>query len=69
MKDDTSLFLSGIGSAEWSKNIESTVDDVIRRSADSLKQTDSELSSEDIHKYLEETIQEIEQSRMKKKES
>lgn len=69
VKDDTSAFLSGIGSAEWSKNIESTVDDVIRRAGDSVKQIDSELSSEDIQKYLKETIQEIEQSKVKKRES
>jgi hypothetical protein len=65
-KEDPSAFLSGIGSAEWSKNIESTVANIVKRTARPEGQTDSELSSEDVQKYLSEVMDEIQQSKKPK---
>ena len=63
MKENPSAFLSGISSAEWSKNMESTVDSLIKRSGKLIQKTDSELSSQDVQKYLAEVIEEIQRSR------
>ena len=65
-KEDPSAFLSGIGSAEWSKNIESTVESIVKRTGNMDKQTESELSSEDVQKYLSEVMEEIRQSKKPK---
>lgn len=65
VKENPSAFLSGIGSAEWSKNVENTVDSLVRRAGKSIQQTDSELSSQDVKKYLAEVIEEIHQSKKK----
>ena len=65
VRENPSAFLSGIGSAEWSKNVENTVDSLVRRTGISILQTDSELSSQDVQKYLAEVIEEIHRSKKK----
>jgi hypothetical protein len=64
--EDPSAFLSGIGSAEWSKNIESTVESIVKRTRETERHTDSELSSEDVQKYLSEVMEEIQKSKKPK---
>lgn len=63
VKEDPSAFLSGIGSAEWSKNVENTVESIIKRTGESERQTYSELSSQDVQKYLSDVIEEIQRSK------
>lgn len=66
VKEDPSAFLRGIGSAEWSKNIETTVESIVKRTGEKERRTDSELSSQDVQKYLSEVIEEIQQSKKPK---
>jgi hypothetical protein len=63
VKEDPSAFLSGIGSAEWSKNVESTVESIVKRTEKSIQKSGSELSSQEVQKYLAEVIEEIQRSR------
>ena len=65
VRENPSAFLSGIGSAEWSKNVENTVDSLVKRAGKSIQQTDSELSSQDVQKYMAEVIEEIHRSKKK----
>ena len=62
VKEEPSSFLSGIGSAEWSKKVENLVDDIMKRTEEPVRPTDSDLSSEDIQRYLMEVIEEIRKS-------
>lgn len=66
VKEDPSEFLSDIGSAEWSKNIESTVEGIVKRTRTSLSHTDSELSTKDVQLYLSEVLEEIGRSKKQK---
>jgi hypothetical protein len=54
-------FLSGIGSAEWSQNVETTVNHVMRYNIDPHEAQDvnSDLSPEDLRKYVLEVVREI----------
>jgi hypothetical protein len=58
-------FLSGIGSAEWSQNVETTVNHVMRYNIDPLEGqgVNSELSPEYIKKYVSEVVREIKEKR------
>jgi hypothetical protein len=56
----------GIGSAEWSKNIEKTVESLVKRTEKSERQTYSELSSQDVQKYLSDVLDEIQRSKKPK---
>jgi hypothetical protein len=63
VKEDPSAFLSGIGSAEWSRKIENTVNEIMKRTEEPARQRESDLSSEDIQKYILEVIEEVKQKK------
>ena len=63
VKENPSAFLSGIGSAEWSKNVERTVESIVSRTGEPERQTDSELSSQEVRKYLSEVIEELQRTK------
>ena len=58
---ESDSFLSDIGSAEWSQNLESTVNQVIKQNFDKLETEDvnSDISAENIRSYVLEVIKEI----------
>ena len=58
---ESDSFLSDIGSAEWSQNLETTVNQVIKQNFDKLETEDvnSDISSENIRSYVLEVIKEI----------
>jgi hypothetical protein len=43
--------------------VKSTVESLVKRSGESIRNTDSELSSQDVRKYLSEVIEEIQRSK------
>jgi hypothetical protein len=45
--------------------VENTVDSLVKRAGKSIQQTDSELSSQDVQKYMAEVIEEIHRSKKK----
>jgi hypothetical protein len=63
VNEEPSAFLSGIGSAEWSRNIENTVNEIMKRTEEPARQRESDLSSEDIQKYILEVIEEVKQKK------
>ena len=58
---ESDSFLSDIGSAEWSRNLESTVNQVMKQNLDKLESEDvnSDISAENIKNYVLEVIEEI----------
>ena len=65
IKDESSSFLSGIGSAEWQRNVESTVQGIVKKREKSPEDVTSdyagsELSAEDVKSYISQVIQEVE---------
>ena len=63
IRGEPAAFLSGIGSAEWSRNIENTVNEIMKRTEEPARQSDSDLSSEDIQRYILEVIEEVKQKK------
>jgi hypothetical protein len=60
IKDRSSAFLGGIGSAEWQRNLENTVQTLVDRNKEHVESPDSDLSEEDVKSYISQVFQEVE---------
>jgi hypothetical protein len=69
IKDESSAFLGGIGSAEWQQNVENTVQSIMDKSKKPKEELSSELSAEDVTNYISQVVKEVEdyKSQVKKK--
>lgn len=63
IRNEPDLFLDGIGSVEWSKNLESTVSQIMKHSTKQEEGVNSALSTEDIRDYVLEVVKEIKEKR------
>jgi hypothetical protein len=70
IKDESSAFLSGIGSAEWQQNVENTVQGIVKKSERQREDLGSDLSVEDVKSYISQVVREMEEakSQVKKRE-
>jgi hypothetical protein len=70
IKDESSAFLGGIGSAEWQRNVENTVQGIVKKSEKQQEELSSDLSVEDVKSYISQVVQEVEdaKSKVKKRE-
>lgn len=60
IRDKSSAFLGGIGSAEWQQSVEKTVQSVMDKSKEPEQGLDSDLSEEDVKIYISQVIHEVE---------
>ncbi|MGH9963825.1 MAG: hypothetical protein ACRD5E_03215 [Nitrososphaeraceae archaeon] len=60
IRDESSAFLGGIGTAEWEQNVEKTVQSVMNKSKEPERDLASDLSEEDVKSYISQVIQEVE---------
>jgi hypothetical protein len=61
IRDESSAFLGGIGSAQWQQNIENTVQGVVKKSGKHAGDLGSELSAEDVKSYVSQVVQDVEE--------
>jgi hypothetical protein len=59
IKDESSAFLGSIGSAEWQRDVENTVQGIVKKSEKQAADLDSELSVEDVKSYISQVVQEV----------
>jgi hypothetical protein len=60
IKDESSAFLGGIGSAEWQRNVENTVQGIVKKTESQHENLGSDLSVEDVKSYISQVFQEVE---------
>jgi hypothetical protein len=68
IRDKSSAFLGGIGSAEWQQNVENTVQNIMNKSEESKRDFGSDLSVEDVKSYISQVIEEVEDYKKRTKD-
>ena len=64
IKNESHSFLNAIGSAEWNRNIESTVHNILEQ-VEVTEEPDSNLEEDDIRNYISEVINELSKEKEK----
>jgi hypothetical protein len=68
IRDKSSEFLGGIGSAEWQLNVENTVQSIMNKSKESERDFGSDLSAEDVKSYISQVVREVEDYKRRNKD-
>jgi hypothetical protein len=59
IRDESSAFLGGIGSAEWQQGVEDAVNSIMEKSKKPEEELHSDLSSDDVKSYISQVVREV----------